>query len=63
MHDDLVALVERMLEMNRQLRETVGREREEMGRKGGEIDELPCEFYGITRKKGGLGESLDRQYV
>ena len=55
MHDDLVALVERMLELNKRLRETVGREREELERKiertDREIDELVYRLYGLTEEE------------
>jgi len=55
MHDDLVALVERMLELNRRLRDAVGRGREELERKiertDGEIDELVYKLYGLTEEE------------
>jgi len=55
MHDDLVALVERMLELNRRLKGAVGREREELARKikrtDREIDELVYKLYGITEER------------
>ena len=52
---DLVALVERMLELNKRLRETVGREREELERRiertDREIDELVYRLYGLTEEE------------
>jgi len=54
-HDDLVALVERMLKLNKRLRETVGREREELERRiertDREIDELVYRLYGLTEEE------------
>ena len=55
MHDDLVALVERMLELNKRLRDAVGREREELERRiertNREIDELGYRLYGLTEEE------------
>ena len=55
MHDDLVALVERMLELNKRLRDAVGREREELERRiertDREIDELVYRLYGLTEEE------------
>ena len=55
MHDDLVALVERMLELNKRLKEAVGRERQGLERKiertDGEIDELVYRLYGLTEEE------------
>jgi len=51
-HDDLVALVERILELNRRLKDAVGRAREELKRRiertDEEIDEL---VYELTEKE------------
>ena len=61
-HDDLVALVERMLKLNKRLRETVGREREELERKiektDAEIDALVYELYGLTGKEVAVVENV-----
>ena len=61
-HDDLMALVERMLELNKRLKGAVGREREELERKvertDREIDELVYELYGLTKGIGGSGRRL-----
>jgi len=55
MHDDLVALVERMLELNKRLKDAVGRERGELERKiertDREIDELVYRLYGLTEEE------------
>ena len=55
MHDDLAALVGRMLELNRRLKDAVGREREELERKiertDREIDELVYRLYGLTEEE------------
>jgi hypothetical protein len=44
-HDDLVALVERMLELNRRLQGAVGREREELEKK---IERMDGEINGLV---------------
>ena len=54
MHDDLVALVERMLELNKRLKDAVGRERswrERSRGRIGEIDGLVYELYGLTEEE------------
>jgi len=54
-HDDLIALVERMLELNKRLKDAVGRERGELERKiertDREIDELVYRLYGLTEEE------------
>ena len=51
----LVAPVERMLELNKRLKDAVGREREELERRiertDREIDELVYELYGLTEEE------------
>ena len=48
MHDDPVALVERMLELNKRLREELERRIERTDR---EIDELVYRLYGLTEEE------------
>ncbi|RLC69057.1 MAG: hypothetical protein DRI26_09530, partial [Chloroflexi bacterium] len=59
-HDDLVALVEKMLELNKRLKDAVG-EREELERKiertDGEIDELVYKLYRLTEEEIGVVEN------
>jgi len=60
LHDDLVALVEKMLELNKRLKDAVG-EREELERKiertDGEIDELVYKLYRLTEEEIGVVEN------
>ncbi len=58
MHDDLVALVDRMLELNKRLapiRDTPSSEREELLREikrtDAEIDQKVYELYGLTEEE------------
>ena len=61
-YDDLVAPVERMLELNKRLKDAVGREREELERKiektDAEIDALVYELYGLTGKEVAVVENV-----
>jgi len=55
MHDDLVALVERMLDLHKRLKEAVGEEKKhlerQIARTDGQIDKLVYELYGITEEE------------
>jgi len=61
--DDLVALVERMLELNRRLKDAVGREREELERRleraDREIDELVYRLYGLMEEERKVEREID----
>jgi len=55
MHDDLVALVERMLDLHKRLKEAVGEEKKhlehQIARTDRKIDNLVYELYGITEEE------------
>lgn len=55
MHDDLVALVERMLDLHKRLKEAVGEEEKDLERQiartDRQIDKLVYELYGITEEE------------
>jgi len=55
MHDDLVALVERMLDLHKRLKEAVGEEKKDLERQiaraDRKIDGLVYELYGITEEE------------
>jgi len=55
MHDDLVALVERMLDLHKRLKEAKGEEEKNLERQivrtDGQIDDLVYQLYGITEKE------------
>ena len=61
--DDLVALVERMLELNKQLKGAVGREREELERRleraDREIDELVYRLYRLMEEERVVEREID----
>lgn len=55
MHDDLVALVERMLDLHKRLKEAVGKEKKDLERQiartDGQIDDLVYQLYDITEEE------------
>ena len=59
--DDLVALVERMLELNKRLKDAVGREELErrLERADREIDELVYRLYGLTEEERKVEREID----
>jgi phosphate uptake regulator len=60
MHDALVALVERMLDLHKRLKEAVGEEKKDLERQiartDRQIDDLVYELYGITEEEGRIIE-------
>ncbi len=60
LHDDLVALVERMLKLNKRLKDAVERERK-IERTDGEIDALVYRLYGLTEEERKVVEGLDHE--
>ncbi len=63
LHDDLVALVDVMLNLNKKIQTAKGNEKEQIQRQiektDGEIDEIVHELYGITEEEKKIIESKE----